>query len=692
MTYFAKLIKKVWMIEPKPKQIDHSLITHNDLRIDPFYWMNQRDDPDVLSYLQNENDYARVYFEKYSSLQDELFQEILSRIPANEDAAPYFDNGYWYFKKFKEGFEYPEYFRGEDLNGTNLKSVLNVNILAQEFVFFHLGEFKISPNNKLVAYTFDTQSRRIYTIRIVNLENQETISELTVSAGQDLEWSSDSNFLYYTTKDSTLRECCVWRHRLNSEFSNDVKIYEEIDDAFYVGLNISKSSKYLLIESVSAVESNIRYLPLKSPVSEPVLFIEGKEHLEYYIDHLIDIWVIRTNLDGINFSIKTVAIENTAIENWITVVPHSNDILIEEFELIDDKIVVLERSSAIPRIRIIYNNNSSIYVPFNEEAYSVDFYKNLVPSSNFLYLIFSSPRTPKIVYKYSLDTGNLEVFWKQIIPGRFNSDNYLVERKYVMSHDEQLIPITIIYSKMSPPNPDSPLLLYGYGSYGISIDPGFTIPRLSLLDRGFVFVIAHIRGGQELGRNWYENGKFLKKKNTFLDFISCAEFLLHENYTSPHNLFAYGGSAGGMLMGYIMNEYPQLWKGVIAVVPFVDVLTTMLDESIPLTTGEFDEWGNPKDYEYYHYMNSYSPYDNIKDQEYPNTYIRTGYHDSQVQYWEPAKWTAKLRLHHQGDQIILFECDMDSGHGGASGRFKQYKEISRDYTFLLSLLDKMDND
>jgi len=675
------------MIKPTTKQINHALMAHNDLRVDPFYWMNQRDEPDVLTYLHSENDYAQAYFEKYSSLEDELFKEIVSRIPANEDAAPYFENGYWYFKKFKEGFEYPEYFRGKDLDGTYLNSVLNVNVLAQEFVFFHLGEFKISSNNKWMAYSFDTQSRRIYRIRIVNLENQELISELNVPAGQDLVWSTDSNYLYYITKDSTLRECCVWRHKLNTDFSNDYKIFEELDDAFYVGLNITKSNKYLLIESISAVESNIRYLLLDCPLSEPIIFIEGKENLEYYIDHVNDNWVIRTNLDGINFSIMTVSIENTEVENWQTIIHHSENTLIENFELIDDKLVILERSSAIPRMKIIYNDRSSNYIPFDEEAYSLDFYKNLISVSNFLYLTFSSPRTPKTIYKYSFATRKLEIFWKQVIPNKFNSDDYNVERKYAMSHDEQLIPVTIIYSKKFPPCLNSPLVMYGYGSYGISIDPGFTIPRLSLLDRGFVFAIAHIRGGQELGRNWYENGKFLKKKNTFLDFISCAEFLLNEKYTSIHNLFAYGGSAGGMLMGYIVNEYPQLWKGIIAVVPFVDVVTTMLDESIPLTTGEFDEWGNPKEFEYYQYMKSYSPYDNIKDQVYPNIYIRTGYHDSQVQYWEPAKWTAKLRLHHQGDQMILFECDMESGHGGASGRFKQYKEISRDYTFLLSLLD-----
>ncbi|MBK9272405.1 MAG: S9 family peptidase [Saprospiraceae bacterium] len=676
------------MQPPKAIQENKSLVKHSDTRIDPFYWMNQRDSPQVIDYLNQENEYAKSWFTPYKNLEDEIYQEIVSRISPNEEAAPWFENGYWYFKKYKDGSEYPQYYRSFNLDSANPQLILDIELLAKDKVYFHLGSFSISPNNQYLAYSCDTLSRRIYNICIIDLHNGSVVAEISNSCGVEMEWSADSQFLFYISKDDSLREFKVIRHKLHSSLASDQLVYEENNDSYYVSIHLSKSRKYILIESISSVQSAVRVLPSLAPESEPELFTESIDNIEYYVDHLVDDWYIRTNWNAPNFVIMKTLENRTSMKYWEILLSHSPHIYIEDFELFSSRLVVLERSSGLQRLKVLEFSDDSYYIPFNESAYVIEFYKNKNPDSDSIYFQYSTPITAKIVYRFHFINKQRFNFWKQILPGDFQSEHYQVLRLDVMSHDSKLIPLTLIFSKNHPPSEQSPLLLYGYGSYGISIDPGFSVARLSLLDRGFVVAIAHVRGGQELGREWYEGGKLLSKKNTFYDFISCAQFVIQEKLASANKLFAYGGSAGGMLMGYILNEFPQLWKGVIAVVPFVDVLTTMLDESIPLTTGEYDEWGNPNDPIYYRYMKSYSPYDNVKNQLYPNIYIRTGYHDSQVQYWEPSKWVAKLRLNQMGSNEILFECDMDTGHGGSSGRFKPFRESARDYVFLLGVLLK----
>jgi oligopeptidase B len=672
---------------PKARQIPHILTHGDDSRLDPYYWLNERDHPDVIEYLNEENEYAGQYFEHFKDQEESIYKEICGRIPPSDESAPYFENDFWYLRKFEPNKEYPYYFRYFKTLENEPSLILDANKLASGHEYFHLGNMKISPDNRYLAVCIDTRSRRIYSIQIKDLLTGEWLPERISNAGTSLEWSSCSKYLFYTTKDETLRENKVLRHRLSTPTTEDEMIFEESDKAFYVHLRKTKSKKYILIESESSLESEMRYFESTDEEIKPNLFQARRDEVEYQADHKPGGWVIRTNQCGPNFSLMYCPEELTSSDHWRELIAHKSDTLIEDFEIFDSAVSICERSGGNVRIKVLPDTGSSYYIPFGEDVYAAGFYYNALLDSNDLYISFSSPKTPATVFKYNLNNHITELFWQQKIHGGFDSDSYLTERTEAMASDGTLIPISLVYKANLNRKESHPLLLYGYGSYGISVDPTFSLSRISLLDRGFIFAIAHIRGGQELGRNWYETGKFLHKKNTFTDFISCAEFLIKEGYTTNKKLFAYGGSAGGMLMGAIMNLRPELWKGVIAVVPFVDVLTTMLDESIPLTTGEYEEWGNPNDPAYYDYMKSYSPYDNIEAKEYPNIYIRTGYHDSQVQYWEPAKWTAKLRQNQMGDQIILFQCDMDTGHGGSSGRFKQYREIAKDYTFLLSLLD-----
>jgi len=666
-----------------PKELSH----HGDLRVDPYFWMNERDHPDVLAYLEEENNYGQQMCAVFKELEDKLFEEITQRIVQNDESAPYYVNGYWYKTKFEEQKEYPIYVRYQSTLESREEVILDVNKLADGQKYYHIGSMAISPNNQFLAYTEDLQSRRIYSICFKNLVTGETFKQKIPNAGTCLVWTNDSKNVYYVTKDDTLREFRVMLHEFETDFKKDKLIFEESDETFYVSVGKTKDKKYILINSASSLESEYRYIDAQHCSDQVFLFQSRVENLEYYIDHKDQEWFIRTNKIGPNFGMMRCPDQHTEMDYWKNIIPYNESILVEDFELFKDYLVLSERSEGILKIHVHPKNSNPYYITFDEEVYTAVFSVNPELDSINLRIHFSSLKTPPTIYEYHLEDHKLSILRVQKIEGGFDTNEYHTERIYATASDQTLIPISIVYHKTFKKDGAHPLLLYGYGSYGISIDPTFSISRKSLLDRNFAFAIAHIRGGQELGRAWYESGKFLEKKNTFTDFIQCAEFLIAEKYTQSDRLFAYGGSAGGLLMGAIANMRPDLWKGILAVVPFVDVVTTMLDEDIPLTTGEYDEWGNPANEEYYHYLKSYSPYDNVMPQNYPAMFVRTGYHDSQVQYWEPAKWVAKIRTHKTNDTPLIFMCDMNTGHSGASGRFKQYRETAREYAFMLSLLD-----
>jgi len=672
---------------PTAKLSSKELESHGDIRVDTYFWLNERDHPDVLAYLEEENQYGNQMCSVFEELENKLFEEITRRIVQNDESAPYFVNGYWYKTKFEEHKEYPVYVRYENSLENKEEVILNVNQMAEGHNYYHVGSMAISPDNKFLAYTEDLQSRRIYSICLKNLETGEVFPMKIPNSSTCLAWTNDSKNLYYVTKDETLREYRVMLHEIGTDFQQDKLIYEEEDETFYVSVGKTKDKKYILIHSTSALESEYRYIDATHAENKLNLFQGRIKNLEYYIDHKDQDWFIRTNKMGPNFGMMICEDQNTGIDNWRSLLPYDDKILVEDFELFKGYLVLSERSEGILKIHVFPGHSSSHYIAFDEEVYTAVFSVNPEIECEYLRILFTSLKTPPTIYEYHFEDQILKILRVQKVEGGYDPQDYQTERIYATASDKTLIPISIVYHKNFKKDGSHPLLLYGYGSYGISVDPTFSISRKSLLDRNFAFAIAHVRGGQELGRSWYESGKFLEKKNTFTDFIHCAEFLISEKYTQPDKLFASGGSAGGLLMGAIANMRPELWKGILAAVPFVDVVTTMLDEDIPLTTGEYDEWGNPSNEEYYHYLKSYSPYDNVTFQNYPAMFVRTGYHDSQVQYWEPAKWVAKIRSHKTNDTPLIFLCDMNTGHSGASGRFKQYRETAREYAFMLHLLD-----
>lgn len=672
---------------PQITKIPQVLQKHGDQRIDSYYWLKDRDSEPVLDYLKEENKYAQSYFENWSSCENLLYDEMTRRIPATEEFAPWFDQGYWYFKLYQPNCEYPIFLRSQRLVSNDKETILDVNILAHGHSYHDLGHFKLSPNQRYLAYSEDLEGRRKYSITIINYDTKEKICVISKDCNSYFCWSENSESIYFLIKDETLREYQLYKHSIIEPNAESTLLYEEEDDTYYLSLSKSTSNKYILIESASTLQTEIRYIDAGSPNHQLNLFCKRRPRHEYEVDHYADQWIVRSNLIHDNFSIFTTSESMTDPNQWVEIISGETGKFIEEFLINKSAILTIEWHSGRKRLRIHPFMRTEYYFPFEEICYSINFYINTDPETELIYIKFSSLKTPARVLQLNINTNESKIFWNQQLNFSYDPGNYICQYQEALTSDGYYVPISIIYHKDVILNGENPLLLYGYGSYGIPIETNFSVARLSLLERGFIFAIAHIRGGQEKGREWYEMGKMLYKKNTFHDYICCAHYLIEEKYTNPHLLFAYGGSAGGMLMGVVANWYPSLFKGIIAVVPFVDVLTTMLDESIPLTTGEYDEWGNPNQEEFYNYIKSYSPYDNIAKHDYPNMYIRTGYHDSQVQYWEPAKWTAKLREFHTGTHIILFQCDMSSGHSGSSGRLKKFKEISRDYTFLFSLLN-----
>ncbi|MDR9488545.1 S9 family peptidase [Salibacter sp.] len=673
------------MDAPKAKHIDFSLAAHGETRIDPFYWMRDRESDGVLQHLRNENAYTEEKMKDTEELQEKLFAEMKGRIKEDDESVPYTLRGYEYRTKFEKGSEYPVFLRRK-VEEKEERVILDQNQLAEGKEFHSLGGMSLSVNNKLLAFGEDTLSRRIYKVRFKNLETGEFLDDVLENTTGSVAWANDNKTVFYAMQDETLRPSKIYRHVLGSDQKDDELIYEEKDATFLCYAFKSKSEKYILIGSASSVSNEYRYLPADEPMGEFQLFDKRERDHEYSIAHYNDHFYILTNKDARNFKVMKTPEHKTTQENWEPVIEHRGDVMIENMELFQNFMVTEERENGLVNLCIRPWDGEMHEIKFSDPAYVA--YIGINPDFNTdnLRYGYTSLTTPPSVYLYNMKTREQELLKQHEVVGGYNQDEYKSERLYATARDCKKVPISLVYKKDMHRNGQSqPLLLYGYGSYGISTDPSFSSIRLSLLDRGFIFAIAHIRGGEDLGRDWYLDGKWLNKMNTFTDFIDCAEHLIDQNFTSQNQLYALGGSAGGMLMGAIINMRPDLWNGVVAAVPFVDVVTTMLDESIPLTTGEYDEWGNPNDETYYHYILQYSPYDNVESKNYPNLLVTTGFHDSQVQYWEPAKWVAKLREKKTDENLLLMKVNLDAGHGGSSGRFKRLRETALDYAFLLKL-------
>ncbi|MFC4691683.1 S9 family peptidase [Dokdonia genika] len=674
---------------PVAKKSPVQLEKHNDIRVDDYFWMNERDSPEVLSHLEEENRYYNEMTAHTKAFQAELFEEMKGRIKEDDASVPYKHNGYWYYRRFETGKDYPLYCRKEGNLDAPEIIVFDNNEMAIGHSYFSQASYSVSEDNTIAAYGIDTVSRRQYTIRFKNLVTGEILNTEIKNTTGGAVWANDNKTVYYSRKDEeTLRSNQIFKHTLGTDPSEDVLVYQEDDETFYTYVFKSKSKKYILIGSDSTMTSEFRFASAARGTTDFKVFQERTRGLEYAVSHYDDAFYIQTNKDkATNFKVMRTPEYQTAMQHWEDLIPHREDTLIEDVEIFKEYLVISERSNGLNKIRIkSWDDSVDYYLPFDNETYDAYPTTNIDFDTHILRYAYNALNTPASVVDFDMKTQEKTVLKEQEIMGEnFSKDNYKMERIWAPAQDGAKIPISIVYHKDTVLDGNAPLLQYAYGSYGSTIDPSFSSIRLSLLDRGFIYAIAHIRGGEYLGRKWYEDGKLLKKKNTFTDFIDVSKFLIAQNYTSSKHLYAYGGSAGGLLIGAVINMAPELYNGVIAAVPFVDLVTTMLDDTIPLTTGEYDEWGNPNDKEYYEYMKSYSPYDNAFAKAYPNILVTTGYHDSQVQYWEPAKWVAKLRENNISNNQIIFQCNMDAGHGGASGRFEALKEVAQDYAFLLDL-------
>jgi oligopeptidase B len=677
------------LAQPVAKKIPHRLEKHGDVRIDNYYWLNDRENPEVIDYLNKENAYREFVMKETEGLQKKLFDEMVGRIKKDDSSVPYFLEGWWYYTRYEGEKEYPIYCRKKEALSAPEEIMLDVNELAKGHAYYQVGGVSVRPDKNMIAFGVDTVSRRIFTIHFKDLETGEILPETIANTTGGATWAEDGKTLFYSRKnETTLRSERILKHKLGTKSELDKEVYYEADETFQCGVYKSKSKKYIIIGSSATLSDEYRYVDATTPDQPFKLFQPRERNLEYGIAHFDDHWYIRTNKDGAtNFKVMRTPTSATTKENWTDLLPHNPKIYIEGMELFKNYFVVEERSNGLTQMRVQqWDEKEPYFIDFGEETYTAYLGTNPDFNSEVLRYGYTSLTTPNSVIDYNMRTREKTILKEQEVVGGYDKTLYASQRIWAPAADGKLIPISLVYKKELKKDFGNPLLLYGYGSYGVTIDPTFSSTRLSLLDRGFVFAIAHIRGGQYLGRDWYEDGKFLNKKNTFTDFIACAEHLVAQKYTTKAQLFAEGGSAGGLLIGAVVNLRPDLFAGVIAAVPFVDVVTTMLDESIPLTTGEYDEWGNPNDKTYYDYMLSYSPYDQVKKADYPAMLITTGLHDSQVQYWEPAKWIAKLRDYRTNkDKPLLMFCNMETGHGGASGRFEVYKETAMEYAFLLDL-------
>ncbi len=692
---------KAPVAEKQPEKLEK----HGDIRVDNYFWMRLSDKQKnakkkdaqtqkVFDYLNAENDYYDKVTGHTKDFQEDLFQEMKSRIKEDDESVPYKNNGYFYITRFEKGSQYPIYSRKKGSLDAKEEILFNVNDEAKGHDYFQLGGLSISPNNKLIAFAVDTISRRQYILKIKNLKTGEIYPEEIKNTTGGSVWANDNKTLFYTQKNpTTLRSEKIFRHVLGTDASKDVEIFHEKDDTFGTYVGKTKSKKYIVIGSYSTLSTESQVLEADNPTGKFRIIQPREKDLEYSVSHYGNSFYLLTNKDNAtNFKLMKTSENNTLKENWVDVIPHRDDTLLEDISIFKDYLVLEERTNGLNKIRIKrWDDKADYYLPFDEETYSAGVHGNPDFDTETIRYSYNSMTTPSSVIDFNMKDQSKEIKKEQeVLGGKFDKKNYTSKRVWATARDGKKVAISLVYRKDTKIDKNTPLLQYAYGSYGYTISDGFSTTRLSLLDRGFVYALAHIRGSQYLGREWYEDGKLLHKKNTFTDFVDCSKYLIENGYTSAEHLYAMGGSAGGLLMGAIVNMNPELYNGIIAAVPFVDVISTMLDDSIPLTTGEYDEWGNPNDKEYYDYIKSYSPYDQVIAKKYPNMLVTTGLHDSQVQYWEPAKWVAKLRALKTDTNFLFLHTNMEAGHGGASGRFNALKETAKDYTFLLDLENKVE--
>ncbi len=679
---------------PAAEKMPKEFIAHGDKRVDDYYWLNQREDPKVLDYLKAENAYLDTMMGGTKELREQLFNEMKGRIKEKDESVPYKDNGYWYYARFDEGRQYPVYCRKKETLEAPEEILLDQNKMAEGFTYYAIGGRVVSDNNELLAYTVDSVSRRIYGLRIKNLVTGITYPEnITDVDGSYIVWAADNKTIFYVKKDATtLLGYQVWRHELGTDPSKDVMVFEEKDNRFYIGAYRTKSKKYMVIWSdMNEVSTEYRLLEASNPTGSFKIFEPRKENFQYSIEHFNDKFYVLTDWKAPNWRLMETPETKTGVNNWKEVIAHRKDVYISSLLVFNNHLVLGEVKDALNQLRVInLTSHKDYYITFPETVYAA--FTNINPdyNTNILRLSYTSMTTPASIYDFNMDTQQRELKKQTEVLGGFNKEDYTAERLWATVRDGVKVPVSLVYKKGIKKDGSNPLLLYAYGSYGSSMSPSFNSNIISLLNRGFIYAIAHVRGGQEMGRQWYDQGHLFNKKNTFFDFIDCGEFLIKEKYTVKEHLYANGGSAGGLLMGAIVNYRPDLWHGVVADVPFIDVITTMSDPNIPLTTGEYMEWGNPAVEKEYFYMKSYSPYDNVERKAYPNMLVTTGLHDSQVQYFEPAKWVAKLRELKTGNNKLLFKINMEAGHGGASGRFNYLKDVAWRYAFFLALEGKIE--
>lgn len=676
---------------PKAKKVDHIMKKHGDERNDEYYWLRDdtRENPAMLAYLNAENDYTKSMLAHTEELQKKLYDEMTGRLEPDKKSVPVFDKGYWYWSKYEKGKDYRIHIRQKEKLTAAEEVLLNQNERAKRHEYYRLAALEVSPNQNLMAIAEDTISRRQYNIRVKNLTKQTFYSEVIENTSGQIVWANDNKTFFYVKKDpQTLLPFQVYRHQLGSNPKKDVLVYEEKDNTFYTYIYKTRSEKYIGIGVSSTMNSEARFVDANKPDGEFKVFLAREADHKYHVDHIGQYFYVQTDLNALNEKVVRVAEDKIGTkDHWQEVVAHREDTLLQNFELFNDYMVINERSNGIEKLRLRnYEGKLIQEIEFDEAAYTAEIGNNPDPASQVIRYNYSSMTTPNSVYEYNVDNKTSKLLKDDKVLGDFNRDNYQSERIMVEARDGKQIPVSIVYRKdRFNKNGTNPLLNYAYGSYGTTIDPSFSVSRLSLLDRGFVYAISHLRGSKMLGRQWYEDGKELTKMNTFNDYIDATKALIKLGYGDPKRVYGIGGSAGGMLMGGVINMAPELYHGIVAAVPFVDVVTTMLDETIPLTTGEYDEWGNPNDKTFYDYMLSYSPYDQLTKQNYPNLLVTTGLHDSQVQYWEPAKWVAKLRALKTDDNLLIIDIDMEVGHGGKSGRYKRFLDRAKQYAFILDL-------
>lgn len=675
---------------PIAKKQPYTLTTHNKTRIDNYYWMrdDERADPHILAHLHAENAYCDQQLSAIKPLQTQLVEELKERIVKDDSTFPVKDGQYWYFSEVQGDDEYACHYRSDELNSVNKKLLLDVNVLAASFEFYELGEVAISPNERLLAYSEDTDGRRIYTVRFKDLNNNEMLDDVLENTEGQIVWANDNKTVFYVKKDlKTLLGYQVFRHQLGTKQHHDVLVYEEQDSSFFMGLGKSRDESLIIIDLASTETNDMWVLDANQPQGEFTALMPREQGHEFDVDKLGDTFYIVTNWQAKNFRLMTATSDTIADKSqWQTHTPHRETVLLEGVELFNDFLVLSEREQGQARFAVVNKNGERMNLEFDDPCYYAAIAMNPEPNVTHARIYYSSLTTPGSLYNVDLSTGKKTLLKQQKVLGDFNAQDYQSERLMVSARDGVKVPVSLVYRKDSfKKDGSNPLFQYGYGAYGIIIDPSFSSTSLSLLDRGFVYAIAHVRGSEMLGREWYVQGKKQHKKNSFNDFIDITQALVAQGYGAQDKVFASGGSAGGLLMGAVVNQAPSLYLGVGCHVPFLDVLTTMLDESIPLTTNEYDEWGNPNDPHFYDIIEAYSPYDNISAQHYPNILVTTGLHDSQVQYWEPMKWVAKMREYKTDDNILVFKTDMDAGHGGASGRFKSLEEKALEMAFFIAL-------